>query len=146
MQTDSIVIYHNPRCGTSRNTLAMIRNSGVEPQVIEYLQAPPDYATLHSLLMRAGLTARDLVRTKESLYAELGLDDPSMTEDALIAAMLKHPILMNRPLVVTPLGVKLCRPSEKVLSILANPQQQAFTKEDGEKVVDEHGKLLIKID
>lgn len=134
-----ITLYHNPACGTSRNTLAMIRNSGVEPTIIEYLKTPPDRATLVRLIAAMGLPVRDVIRQKQSIYTELGLDDPALTDDALIDAMLVHPILINRPIVETPLGVRLCRPSELVLDILTDAQKAAFTKEDGEKVVDAAG-------
>ena len=129
-----VTIYHNPSCGTSRNTLALIRNSGVEPHVIEYLKAPPSRALLVEMIGRAGMTPRALLRQKDTPYAELGLDDASLPDDALVDAMMEHPILINRPLVVTPLGVKLCRPSETVLDILPDAQKGAFTKEDGEAV------------
>lgn len=131
-----IVIYHNPACGTSRNTLAMIRNAGIEPHVIEYLKAPPSRAMLERLIARMGISVRDLVRQKGTPYAELGLE--TADDDALIDAMMAHPALINRPIVVSPQGVRLCRPSEAVLDLLP-PQQAAFTKEDGEQVVDEHG-------
>lgn len=134
-----ITIYHNPACGTSRNTLAMIRNSGVEPTIIEYLKTPPDRATLVRLIAATGLPVREVIRQKQSIYTELGLDDPTLSDEALIEAMLAHPILINRPIVETPLGVRLCRPSELVLDILPGAQQGAFTKEDGEKVVDADG-------
>lgn len=134
-----IVIYHNPACGTSRNTLAMIRNAGIEPHVVEYLKTPPSRALLEQLIERAGLTPRALLREKGTPYAELGLGDERLTDDALIDAMMAHPVLINRPLVVSPLGVRLCRPSEVVLDILPTPQQGAFTKEDGEQVIDEAG-------
>jgi arsenate reductase len=129
-----IIIYHNPACGTSRNTLALIRNSGVEPHVIEYLKTPPSRALLVEMIGRAGMTPRALLRQKDTPYAELGLDNASLTDDALVDAMMEHPILINRPLVVTPLGVKLCRPSETVLDILPDAQKGAFTKEDSEAV------------
>jgi arsenate reductase len=137
-----IVIYHNPDCGTSRNALAMIRNAGIEPHVVEYLKTPPARALLVQLIARAGLTPRGLLREKGTPYAELGLGDPSLTDEQLIDAMMAHPILINRPLVVTPLGVRLCRPSETVLDILPSPQRGAFTKEDGERVVDDQGRRL----
>lgn len=137
--TLDIIIYHNPECGTSRNTLAMIRNAGIEPHVVEYLKTPPSRAMLESLIERAGITPRELLREKGTPFAELGLDDASLNDAALIDAMMEHPILINRPLVVSPLGVKLCRPSEVVLDILPSPQQGAFTKEDGERVVTETG-------
>ncbi len=129
-----IVIYHNPACGTSRNTLALIRNTGVEPQVIDYLQDPPSREVLAGLVARAGLTVREAIRQKGTPYLELGLDDPALDDAALLDAMLAHPILINRPFVVTPLGVRLCRPSEVVLEILPLPQLAPFTKEDGQRV------------
>ena len=138
----TITIYHNPACGTSRNVLAMIRNSGEEPQIIEYLKTPPGRAELVDLIARAGIAPRALLRRKGTPYDELGLDDPRLSDDQLIDAMIAHPILINRPLVVTPLGVKLCRPSEVVLDILANPQQGPFAKEDGEVVVDQSGRRV----
>ena len=137
-----ITIYHNPACGTSRNTLSLIRNSGVEPEVIEYLKTPPDKATLQTLIFAMGITPRALLREKGTPYDELGLADPQWTDDQLVDFMLAHPILINRPVVVTPLGTRLCRPSEVVLDILPNPQQGAFTKEDGEKVIDDKGKRV----
>ena len=137
-----IVIYHNPECGTSRNTLAMIRNAGIEPHVVEYLKTPPSRALLVELIDRAGITPRDLLREKGTPYAELGLGDTSLSDDALVDAMMAHPILINRPLVVSPLGVKLCRPSEAVLDLLPEPQQGAFAKEDGEQVVDAAGQRV----
>ena len=137
-----ITIYHNSKCGTSRNTLAMIRNSGVEPIVIEYLKTPPNKAELQALMKAAGMNPRELMRAKEAIYSELGLDDTKWTDDEIVDFMLQHPILINRPLVVTPLGTRLCRPSELVLEILPNPQQGAFTKENGEQVVDANGKLI----
>jgi arsenate reductase len=139
MQPIDIIIYHNPACGTSRNTLAMIRNAGIEPHIIEYLKTPPARALLVQLIARAGLTPRALLREKGTPYAELGLGDPALTDERLIEAMLAHPILINRPLVVTPLGVKLCRPSELVLDILPSPQLHDFAKEDGEPVIDARG-------
>jgi len=141
--TSDIIIYHNPECGTSRNTLAMIRNAGIEPHVVEYLKMPPARALLVQLIERAGITPRALLREKGTPYGELGLADETLSDDALIDAMMAHPILINRPLVVTPLGVKLCRPSEAVLDILPQPQQGAFAKEDGEQVVDAAGKRLV---
>jgi len=140
--TVDVVIYHNPECGTSRNTLAMIRNAGIEPHVIEYLKTPPSRELLLDLIERAGLSPRALLREKGTPYAELGLDDEGLAEDALIDAMMEHPVLINRPLVASPLGVRLCRPSETVLDILPAPQRGAFTKEDGERVIDEVGKLV----
>ena len=137
-----ITIYHNPRCGTSRNTLAMIRNTGAEPNVIEYLKNPPTRETLVALIAAAGLGVRGIVRAKEAVFTELGLDDPAKTDEELIDAMMAHPILINRPRVVTPLGVRVCRPSELVLDILPQPQRGAFAKEDGEKVVDAEGRRV----
>jgi arsenate reductase len=134
-----ITIYHNPACGTSRNVLALIRNSGEEPRVIEYLKTPPSRVELVGLIDRMNMPVRDVLRRKGTPYDELKLDDTSLTDDALIDAMIAHPILMNRPIVVTPDAVKLCRPSETVLDILPNPQRAAFAKEDGEPVVDAGG-------
>ena len=134
-----VTIYHNPACGTSRNVLGLIRNSGVEPQVVEYLKTPPGRNELADLIRRMGVPVREVLRRKGTPYDELGLDDPSLTDDRLLDAMVAHPILINRPIVVTPLGVRLCRPSEAVLDILPGPQRGAFAKEDGERVVDEHG-------
>ncbi|PWC27954.1 arsenate reductase (glutaredoxin) [Teichococcus aestuarii] len=139
----TVTIYHNPACGTSRNTLALIRNSGEEPEVIEYLKTPPTREALAGLIRRMGVPVRDVLRQKGTPYAELGLGDSSLTDDELLDAMMAHPILINRPVVVTPLGVKLCRPSEAVLDILPNPQRGAFAKEDGEQVVDAQGHRLI---
>ncbi len=133
-----VIIYHNPDCGTSRNTLAMIRNAGIEPHVIEYLKTPPSRALLQQLIARASLSVRDVLREKGTPYAELGLGDPTLSDEALLDAMMAHPILINRPIVVSPRGVRLCRPSERVLDLLP-PQQGAFTKEDGEPVVDAVG-------
>ena len=132
MATD-IVIYHNPACGTSRNTLAMIRASGIEPHVVEYLKTPPARALLVELIARAGLTPRELLREKGIPYAELGLDDMTLSDDALVDAMIAHPVLINRPIVASPLGVRLCRPSEAVLDLLPDPPA-SFVKEDGEVV------------
>jgi arsenate reductase len=137
-----VTIYHNPDCGTSRNTLAMIRNAGIEPTVIEYLTQRPDRATLVGLIEKAGLQVRDSVRQKGTPYVELGLDSPNVTDEQLVDAMLTHPILINRPFVVTALGVRLCRPSELVLEILPAPQLGSFSKEDGEAVVDAEGKRI----
>ena len=142
MPTD-IIVYHNPECGTSRNVLGLIRNAGIEPHIFEYLKTPPARALLVQLIERAGIAPRDLLREKGTPYAELGLGDESLTDDALLDAMMVHPILINRPLVVSPLGVKLCRPSEAVLDLLPVPQQGAFAKEDGERVVDEQGQRVI---
>lgn len=136
-----VVIYHNPACATSRNTLGLIRNAGIEPHVIEYLKTPPARALLVQLIERMGITPRALLREKGTPYAELGLDDPSLPDEALIDAMLAHPILINRPIVVSPRGVRLCRPSEAVLDLLP-PQRAGFSKEDGEQVVDNHGNRL----
>jgi arsenate reductase len=136
-----VVIYHNPACGTSRNTLAMIRNTGIEPHVIEYLKTPPARPLLEQLLARAGLSVRDVLREKGTPYAELNLGDPALTDGQLLDAIAAHPILLNRPLVVTPKGVRLCRPSEVVLDLLP-PQRAEFVKEDGERVVDEHGRRV----
>ncbi|MFL9888249.1 arsenate reductase (glutaredoxin) [Paraburkholderia agricolaris] len=135
----TVTIYHNPDCRTSRNTLAMIRNAGIEPTVIEYLKTPPSRETLVDLIERSGLSVRDVVRQKGTPYADLGLDDPLVSDDRLIDAMLEHPILINRPLVVTDHGVRLCRPSEVILDILPEARAVPFVKEDGEVVVDEHG-------
>lgn len=137
-----IIIYHNPDCGTSRNTLAMIRNAGIEPHVVEYLKTTPGRTLLASLIERMGLSARELLREKGTPYRELGLEDPSLGDDILLDAMLAHPILINRPIVVSPLGVALCRPSERVLDLLPLPQRGAFAKEDGEQVVDAQGRLV----
>ena len=137
-----ITIYHNPACGTSRNTLALIRNSGVEPEVIEYLKTPPSKERLQQLLASMGMRARDLLRQKGTPFDELGLVDPKWTDVELLDFVVQHPILMNRPVVVTPLGAKLCRPSEAVLELLANPQLGAFSKEDGEAVVNDKGQRV----
>jgi arsenate reductase len=142
MPVHDVIIYHNPACGTSRNTLAMIRNAGIEPHVIEYLKTPPVRALLLQLIMRAALTPRGLLREKGTPYAELGLDDKTLTDEQLMDAMMAHPILINRPLVVTSNGVKLCRPSELVLDILPTPQIGALAKEDGESVVDSAGQRV----
>jgi arsenate reductase (glutaredoxin) len=136
-----VIIYHNPACGTSRNTLGMIRNAGVEPHVIDYLKTPPTRAMLAWLIERMGIPVRGLLREKGTPYAELGLGDPALSDDQLLDAMLAHPILINRPIVVSPKGVRLCRPSEEVLDLLP-PQRGEFVKEDGERVVDEHGRRV----
>jgi arsenate reductase len=136
----TITIYHNPDCGTSRNTLAMIRQSGVEPVVIEYLKTPPDRAHVVAMIHASGLTVREALRQKDTPYAELGLDDPALDDTALLDAIAAHPILLNRPFVVTDLGVRLCRPSELVLEILPNPDIGPFTKEDGEVVMPASGR------
>jgi arsenate reductase len=137
-----ITIYHNPACGTSRNTLALIRNSGAEPEVIEYLKTPPGKERLQQLLAAMGIPARELLRQKGTPYEELGLGDPKWTEDELVDFMVQHPILMNRPVVVTPLGAKLCRPSELVLDILPGEQKGSFSKEDGEAVINAEGQRV----
>ncbi|WP_341523775.1 arsenate reductase (glutaredoxin) [Pseudomonas sp. G.S.17] len=137
-----ITIYHNPQCATSRNTLALIRNSGVEPQVIEYLNTPPSRQTLQGLIAAMGVAVRDVIRIKGTPYETLGLGNPDLDDEQLIDAMLQHPILINRPIVVTLLGVRLCRPSEVVLDILPQPQQGAFSKEDGQVIIDEQGKRV----
>ena len=136
-----VVIYHNPDCGTSRNTLAMIRNAGIEPHVIEYLKTPPSRTMLKQLIARMGISVRALLREKGTPYAELRLDDPNLTDKQLLDAMQAHPVLMNRPIVVTPTAVRLCRPSEEVLGLLP-PQRGEFVKEDGERMVDEHGRRV----
>ncbi|WP_294335953.1 arsenate reductase (glutaredoxin) [uncultured Sphingomonas sp.] len=141
MPTD-IVIYHNPECGTSRNTLAIIRNAAIEPHVVEYLKTPLSRAMLVQLIERAGITPRALLREKGTPYVELGLGDEGLSDEALLDAMMAHPVLINRPLVVSPLGVRLCRPSEVVLDILPEPQRAAFAKEDGEQVVDAAGQRV----
>lgn len=138
----NITIYHNPKCGTSRNVLAMIRNSGVEPTVVEYLKTPPGKAELQALLQRMGVGVRDVLRQKGTPYDELDLGNPKWSDDELLDFIGKHPILLNRPIVVTPLGARLCRPSEAVLDILPTPQQGPFTKEDGEVVVDKSGRRV----
>lgn len=138
----NITIYHNPDCGTSRNTLALVRNAGVEPEIIEYVQRPPSREQLKDLITKAGLTVRGALREKGTPYAELGLAAPELSDEQLLAVMLQHPILINRPFVVTPLGVRLCRPSEVVLDILPESQRGPFTKEDGEVVIDEQGQRV----
>lgn len=139
----TIKIYQNPKCGTSRNTLALIKNSGEEPEVIEYLKNPPSKAELEQLITDMGEGLRATIRDKEPIFTELNMQDECLTDDVLIDLMLANPILINRPIVVTPLGTKLCRPSELVLDILPNPQLGAFSKEDGELVVDESGKRIL---
>ncbi|MFL4997254.1 MAG: arsenate reductase (glutaredoxin) [Microvirga sp.] len=136
-----VIIYHNPQCGTSRNTLGLIRNAGIEPHIIEYVKTPPTRLLLRQLIERMGVSVRDVIREKGTPYAELGLGDHSLSDDQLLDAMIAHPILINRPIVVTPLGVRLCRPSETVLDILP-PQQGEFVKEDGEPVVDASGRRV----
>lgn len=138
----TITIYHNPQCGTSRNTLAMIRNSGVEPQIIDYQQSPPSREVLRQMIAQSGLTVRQALREKGTPFAELGLGDLSLSDEVLLDAMLRSPILINRPFVVTPLGVRLCRPSEVVLEILPQAQRGEFIKEDGEKVIDAFGQKI----
>ena len=138
----AIKIYHNPKCGTSRNTLALIKNSGEEPEVIEYLSDPPTKAQLKQLIMDMGDGVRAVIRAKEAIYTELNMQDKSLSDESLIDLMLANPILINRPIVVTPLGTKLCRPSELVLDILPQPQLGAFAKEDGELVIDANGKRV----
>ncbi|WP_370548912.1 glutaredoxin-dependent arsenate reductase [Edwardsiella tarda] len=140
---NTITIYHNPACGTSRNTLAMIRNSGVEPTIIHYLETPPSRAELLGLIAALGISVRALLRQNVEPYETLGLADERLSDAQLIDAMLSHPILINRPIVVTPLGARLCRPSERVLEILPTAQQGAFNKEDGEPVVDETGETAL---
>lgn len=140
--TIDVTIYHNPECGTSRNTLEMIRNAGIEPTVIEYLKTPPTRAQLVQMIASAGLTVREAIREKGTPYVELGLDNPQLTDDQLLDAMLKDPILINRPFVITPMGTRLSRPSEVVLDILPDTHKGAFTKEDGERVLDAEGKRI----
>ena len=135
----TVTIYHNPACGTSRNTLALIRNAGVEPEVIEYLKTPPSRSTLSRMIKDAGLSVRQAIREKEKLFAELGLADATLTDEQLLDAMLAHPVLINRPFVVTPAGTRLCRPSELLLEILTEAQKEPFSKEDGEIVIDGKG-------
>lgn len=139
MSAFDVIIYHNPACGTSRNVLGLIRNAGIEPHVVEYLKTPPSRALLENLLARGGMKLRDLLRKKAPPYEEMGLDNPALSDDEIFGAIAKHPVLIERPLVVSPKGVRLCRPSEKVLEILP-PQQGEFFKEDGERVVDEKGR------
>jgi len=140
----SLTIYHNPACGTSRNVLAIIRNSGEEPTVIEYLKTPPSRSELKELIRRMDIPVHGLLRRKGTAYAELGLDNPDLSDDQLLDAMMANPILINRPIVVTPLGVALCRPSETVLSLLPREQNAAFNKEDGEPVIDDQGRRVDK--
>ncbi|MGH7004335.1 MAG: arsenate reductase (glutaredoxin) [Alphaproteobacteria bacterium] len=139
----TVTLYHNPSCGTSRNVLALIRNAGIEPTVIEYLKTPPSRGDLKDMIEKAGLTVREAIREKGTPYTELGLDDVSLTDDQLLDAMEAHPILINRPFVVTDLGVRLARPSELVLDILPDVQKGAFTKEDGEAVIDAQGNRIV---
>ncbi len=144
-QTTDVVIYHNPDCGTSRNVLGLIRNAGIEPHVIEYLKTPPSREMLLRLARRMNVPLRSILREKGTPYAELGLEDPKLSDDNLLDAMMTHPILINRPIVVSPNGVRLCRPSETVLDILPLPQKREFRKEDGELVVDSRGHRAAKI-
>ena len=137
-----VTIFHNPRCGTSRNTLALIRNAGIEPEVVAYLETPPSRAQLVALIAASGLSVREVMRAKETLCDELGLNDPARSDDELLDAMVANPVLINRPIVVTELGTRLCRPSELVLDILPSPQQGPFTKEDGEVVIDASGQRV----
>ena len=139
----TITIFHNPACGTSRNVLALIRNAGIEPEIIDYLKTPPGRDKLLALIAQMQISARALVRAKGTLYEELALDNPALSDDALVDAMVAHPALMNRPIVVTPLGARLCRPSETVLDILPRPQQGAFNKEDGEPMVNAQGQRVV---
>ncbi len=143
MSDIDIILYHNPDCGTSRNTLAMIRNAGIEPHVVEYLKTPPSLTMLVSLARRMAIPLRGLLREKGTPYHELGLHDLSLGDDALLEAMQAHPILINRPIVVSPMGVALCRPSEHVLDLLPLPQKGAFNKEDGEPVIDANGQRIV---
>ncbi len=136
-----VIIYHNPQCGTSRNTLGLIRNAGIEPHIVEYVKTPPTRLLLRQLIARMGVSVRDVLREKGTPFQELGLGDPSLTDDQLLDSMMAHPILINRPIVVSPMGVRLCRPSEAVLDILP-PQQGEFVKEDGEPVVDVSGRRV----
>ncbi|CAN2533349.1 Arsenate+reductase [Methylocapsa aurea] len=144
MSAPDVIIYHNPDCGTSRNTLGLIRNAGIEPHVIEYLKTPPTRALLAQLIARMGISTRALLRDKGTPYHELGLDDPTLTDEQLLDAMMSHPILINRPIVVTSMGVRLCRPSEAALDILPLPQRGEFRKEDGELIVDSAGRRVAK--
>jgi len=139
-----VIVYHNPECGTSRNTLGLIRNAGIEPHIVEYLKSPPTGLLLTRMLERAGMTVREALREKGTPFHELGLANPALSDDALLDAIAKHPILMNRPLVVTPKGVRLCRPSEEVLDLLP-PQRGEFRKEDGELVVDAFGRRVASV-
>jgi arsenate reductase len=143
MNTVDVIVYHNQDCGTSRNTLGLIRNAGIEPHVIEYLKTPPSRAMLLALVERMGLTVRDILREKDTPFAALGLADKSLSDDQLLDAIAAHPILINRPIVVTPIGVRLCRPSEKVIDILPSTQRGEFRKEDGQLVIDNTGALAV---
>ena len=139
---DSATIYHNPKCSTSRNTLALLRHAGLEPTVIEYLKNPPDHATLADLIQQAGLTVREAMREKEAIYTELGLNDPTLTDDQLLDAMVANPVLINRPIVVTQKGVRLCRPFESVFDVLPSIKKGPFLKENGAMVLDEQGRRV----
>lgn len=139
-----IIIYHNPACGTSRNTLALIRHAGIEPHVIEYLKTPPHRTLVRQMAARMGLTIRDLLREKGTPFAELGLDDPELGDDAVLDAIEAHPVLLNRPIVVTPTGVRLCRPCEQVLDLLPEGPLPPFVKEDGEVVIDADGRRVTR--
>lgn len=139
----TVTIYHNPECGTSRNTLAMIRQSGVEPTVVEYLKHPPSRERIVELVSAAGITLRQAIRQKDTPFEALGLGDTSLTDDALLDAIGEHPVLLNRPFIETPIGTRLCRPSEVVLDILENPNIGPFTKEDGEVIIDAEGKRIV---
>jgi arsenate reductase (glutaredoxin) len=141
---ESVTIYHNPACGTSRNTLGLIRNAGIEPFVVEYLENPPDREQLAAMIKAAGLSVREALRQKGTPYAELGLEKENLTDSDLMDAMMRHPILINRPFVVTSRGTKLCRPSELVLDILPQPQRGYFAKEDGEVVIDQRGERVVR--
>ena len=143
MTLNEALIYHNPDCGTSRNTLAMIRNAGIKPTIIEYLHEPPSRAQLEQMISAAGLTVRQAIREKGTPYSELGLSEPSLTDEQLLAVMLAHPILINRPFVITSVGTRLCRPSEVVLEILPDAQRASFAKEDGQVVIDEKGQRIV---
>jgi arsenate reductase len=140
---NTVTIFHNPKCGTSRNTLALIRNAGIEPQVIAYLETPPSRDQLVELIAACGLSVREVLRNKGDVYDQLKLDEPTWTDDELVDFMVAHPILINRPIVVTPLGTRLCRPSELVIDLLPQPQQGPFTKEDGEVVIDAQGRRQV---
>jgi arsenate reductase (glutaredoxin) len=139
----TVTIFHNPQCGTSRNTLALIRNAGIEPQVVLYLETPPTRDRLVQLIAACGLSVREVLRSKGEVFEQLKLDEPKWTDDELLDFMVAHPILINRPIVVTPLGTRLCRPSERVIDLLPQPQQGPFTKEDGEVVIDAQGRRQV---
>ncbi|NYT66406.1 arsenate reductase (glutaredoxin) [Alcaligenaceae bacterium] len=137
------IIYHNARCGTSRNTLALIRNAGIQPQIVDYLQSPPTVQQLTELIQNSGLSVRQVIRSKETVYLELGLDNPDLTDEQLLQALHSHPVLIERPFVVSDGGTRLCRPCELVLDILTQPQQAAFTKENGQAIIDERGQRIV---